>query len=92
MSRIGRAPVKVPAGVEIKVDANVFTVKGPLGTLSQDYDGSVIEIKVEMAKQLFLVKTKKTLLRQNTAYTEHYLTTWLLALLTVTQKPLSLTA
>ena len=47
MSRIGRAPVKIPAGVELKIDANLFTVKGPLGTLTQDYDGSVIEIKVE---------------------------------------------
>ena len=47
MSRIGRAPVKVPQGVEIKIDENLITVKGPLGTLTQDYDGKVIEIKVE---------------------------------------------
>ena len=46
MSRIGRAPVKVPAGVEIKVEENLFTVKGPLGTLTQDFDSKVIEIKV----------------------------------------------
>jgi large subunit ribosomal protein L6 len=36
MSRIGRKPITVPAGVEIKVDdANVVTVKGPKGTLTQ---------------------------------------------------------
>ena len=36
MSRIGRKPITVPAGVEVKVDdANVVTVKGPKGTLTQ---------------------------------------------------------
>ena len=36
MSRIGRAPIAIPAGVEIKVeDGNVVTVKGPKGTLTQ---------------------------------------------------------
>ena len=47
MSRIGRAPVKVPAGVEISTANSVITVKGPLGTLTQDYDASVISINVE---------------------------------------------
>ena len=36
MSRIGRTPIAVPAGVEIKVsDANVVTVTGPKGTLER---------------------------------------------------------
>ena len=36
MSRIGRMPVAVPAGVEVKVaDGNLVTVKGPKGTLTQ---------------------------------------------------------
>ena len=36
MSRIGIKPIAVPAGVDVKVDdANVITVKGPLGTLTQ---------------------------------------------------------
>jgi len=34
MSRIGRLPIPVPAGVEVKIDANVVTVKGPKGTLT----------------------------------------------------------
>lgn len=39
MSRIGRMPVTVPAGVEVKVDAeNCVTVKGPKGTLSQTFN------------------------------------------------------
>ena len=36
MSRIGRLPIKVPAGVTVTVDDNnVVTVQGPKGTLSQ---------------------------------------------------------
>ena len=39
MSRIGRAPINVPAGVEVAVDAAnyVITVKGPKCTLTQNY-------------------------------------------------------
>jgi large subunit ribosomal protein L6 len=34
MSRIGRLPVEIPAGVEVKIaDDNGITVKGPKGTL-----------------------------------------------------------
>ena len=36
MSRIGRHPVAIPAGVEVKLEAgNVITVKGPKGTLTR---------------------------------------------------------
>ncbi|MFI5913466.1 50S ribosomal protein L6 [Dactylosporangium sp. NPDC051541] len=34
MSRIGRKPITVPSGVEIKIDGPVVTVKGPKGQLS----------------------------------------------------------
>jgi large subunit ribosomal protein L6 len=34
MSRIGRVPVPVPAGVEVNIDGAVVTVKGPKGSLS----------------------------------------------------------
>ena len=45
MSRIGRAPIAVPAGVEIKIDGNNhITVKGPKGTLERTL---VPQIKVE---------------------------------------------
>ena len=47
MSRIGKAPVAVPSGVEISVaDNNVVTVKGPKGTLEQKID-SDLTVKVE---------------------------------------------
>lgn len=35
MSRIGRKPITVPAGVDVKVEGCVVTVKGPKGTLTQ---------------------------------------------------------
>ena len=35
MSRIGRKPIAVPAGVEVKIDGSTVTVKGPKGTLTQ---------------------------------------------------------
>ena len=53
MSRIGKKPVVVPAGVEVTVDANnVVTVKGPKGQLSQEISKL---IKVEVAGEEVLV-------------------------------------
>ncbi len=47
MSRIGKLPVNLPSGVTVSVDdANVVSVKGPLGTLSQKVD-SDIRVEVE---------------------------------------------
>jgi large subunit ribosomal protein L6 len=34
MSRIGKKPISIPAGVEASISANVFSVKGPKGSLS----------------------------------------------------------
>ena len=43
MSRIGRKPIEIPAGVDVKVEAgNVVTVKGALGTLTQKLHGDMI--------------------------------------------------
>ena len=43
MSRIGRNPVKVPAGVSIDVaEGNLVTVKGPKGTLTQQFRSELI--------------------------------------------------
>lgn len=47
MSRIGKLPVNIPAGVEVKVsDENVVTVKGPLGELTQKVDPE-IQLSIE---------------------------------------------
>jgi large subunit ribosomal protein L6 len=41
MSRIGRKPVEIPAGVEIKQDGNVVTVKGPKGELTRTMSSDI---------------------------------------------------
>ncbi|MDD4692147.1 MULTISPECIES: 50S ribosomal protein L6 [Eubacterium] len=35
MSRVGNAPVAIPAGVEVKLDGHIITVKGPKGELTR---------------------------------------------------------
>lgn len=45
MSRIGKAPVVLPAGVEIKLDGSHITVKGPKGQLERDL---VPDMKIEV--------------------------------------------
>ena len=43
MSRIGKMPITVPAGVEVTIaDQNVVTVKGPKGTLTQAFDPKMV--------------------------------------------------
>lgn len=53
MSRIGRAPITVPAGIDVKIEGTLITVKGPKGTLSYTYnpaltveqDGATLTVK-----------------------------------------------
>lgn len=53
MSRIGKLPVNLPAGVEVKVDSNnVVTVKGPKGQLSEPVSK---HLKVEIADAVVTV-------------------------------------
>ena len=49
MSRIGNAIITIPAGVTVDGKDGVITVKGPKGTLTQDYDAANITVKVEGA-------------------------------------------
>jgi large subunit ribosomal protein L6 len=46
MSRIGKSPITIPAGVDVKLDGNICTVKGKLGTLEQEID-SVISVEID---------------------------------------------
>ncbi len=49
MSRIGRKPIAIPVGVEVKIDGQTVTVKGPKGTLTQTFHPNMT-IKVEGAE------------------------------------------
>ncbi|MEX6627470.1 50S ribosomal protein L6 [Tenacibaculum salmonis] len=53
MSRIGKSPIALPQGVEVKVDGNVVTVKGKLGELTQELKS---EITVEIEDGVLTVK------------------------------------
>ena len=46
MSRIGKMPVVIPAGVDVKLDGNHITVKGPKGELALDFNPEIsVEVK-----------------------------------------------
>jgi large subunit ribosomal protein L6 len=45
MSRIGKNPISIPAGVTVEVNDNMISVKGKLGQLTQEY--SDITVKIE---------------------------------------------
>ena len=46
MSRIGKRPIAIPAGVECAIDGQTVTIKGPKGTLTQTVDQTIaIELK-----------------------------------------------
>ncbi len=41
MSRIGKKPINLPKGVEVKIEDNIVTVKGPRGVLTQQLPGDI---------------------------------------------------
>ena len=41
MSRIGKSPVNIPSGVDVKLNGNIVSVKGPKGELTQEIDSCV---------------------------------------------------
>ena len=45
MSRIGRAPIAIPAGVDVVVDGSTVTVKGPKGTLTRTFHSNMTIVK-----------------------------------------------
>lgn len=56
MSRIGKKPIKIPSGVEVKIEGNVVTVKGPKGELKQEVRP---EINVAQENGELLITPKK---------------------------------
>ena len=51
MSRIGKNPIAIPAGVTVEVNNSIVTVKGKLGQLTQNYTNNVT-VKVEEGQVL----------------------------------------
>ena len=55
MSRIGKNPIEIPAGVEVKIEGNAVTVKGPKGTLTETFldcvniaqEGNQIKVSID---------------------------------------------
>jgi large subunit ribosomal protein L6 len=47
MSRIGKLPITVPSGVDVAIDENLVTVKGPKGTLSHAVAAPIIVEKTD---------------------------------------------
>ena len=73
MSRIGKKEINVPAGVDVKLNGNVITVKGPKGTLERELR-SEIAVKIDGTIITFERPNDK---KQNRAY--HGLTRTLVA-------------
>ena len=58
MSRIGKKPILIPENVEVKIDDDIVTVKGPKGELLQEIRP---EIKVEIKEgKIFIHPQKET--------------------------------
>ena len=53
MSRIGKRPIEIPSGVEVKIDGNLVTVKGPKGTEAVTYRD---EVKVSVVENNIIVE------------------------------------
>lgn len=47
MSRIGKSPIAIPAGVTVTINGDVVTVKGKLGELSQEVTGGIVVTETE---------------------------------------------
>ena len=81
MSRIGKLPISVPAGVTVALNNGVVTVKGPKGELSQKVDSSIKTI-IEVGQVTFEIDENSPVTtsrsRLSTVFIVHLLTTWLL--------------
>lgn len=58
MSRIGKNPITVPQGVEVKIDGTIVTVKGPKGTLTNEFL-NVVNIALEDNKIIVKIDDEK---------------------------------
>jgi large subunit ribosomal protein L6 len=64
MSRIGKKPIEIPAGVEVKIEGQKVTIKGSQGELSREIRP---EIKVEVKEKNIFVSPKKEISQEETS-------------------------
>lgn len=61
MSRIGRLPIPIPPGVNVKLEQNVVYVEGPKGKLQQPFNGDIeVQIEGSICKVIRKNEQKKT--------------------------------
>jgi large subunit ribosomal protein L6 len=65
MSRIGKVPVEIPSGVEVSIDGNLVTVKGPKGTLDKEFSPLA---EVEIADNQVVIKPSNNSRSANAIY------------------------
>ena len=68
MSRIGKMPISVPAGVDVKNENNMITVKGPKGTITKQFAESM---NIEIADGVITV-TRPNDEKTNRSQTDKY--------------------
>lgn len=66
MSRIGKIPIAIPQGVQATLSGSIIKIKGPLGTLEQDFCGHVVVTVDETEKAVKV--TRKSDNKQDKAY------------------------
>ena len=64
MSRIGNRILTIPSGVEVNVDGNKITTKGPKGTLEFNFKNENVDVKVEDGKVLVARKNELKVSKQ----------------------------
>ena len=67
MSRIGKLPINIPAGVTVSLKDNVVSVKGPKGELSQAVDPSII-VTIENNEITFAIDEANDTVEQKQAF------------------------
>jgi len=61
MSRIGKRPIPIPKGVDVKLDGNIITVKGPKGELKREIHPDIgVEVQDSVIKVFVKNQTKKS--------------------------------
>lgn len=65
MSRIGKKPIDIPEKVEVKIDGNSVTVKGPKGELSREFSPL---INIELVDNQILLSRKEETMEANSMH------------------------